>query len=135
MNELVNSGKQGITYNELTQKWLNSLVNDKKEELSERTFYRLRKDLESLFEVDIQPRNTTDNRYIVSQTEYYVFLGMFCRLITDNSQYRLSLDDLMLHVMGGMEISSEDKKTIEDIAFKLNRHAYETLHDLINDAS
>lgn len=135
MNELVNSGPCGISYSELSRKWLDSPVNDRGEDLSERTFYRLRKDLESLFDVDIKLKSTTDNRYIVTQTEYSMFLGLFCRMITDNSKYRPSLQDLMLQVMRGMEISTEEKKMIEEIAFKLNRLAYETLRDLIEEVN
>ena len=97
-------------------------------------FYRLRNELESLFDVEIKPKSTIDNSYIVSQTEYSIFLGMFCRLITDNSKYHPSLQDLMLQVISGMEITTEEKNLIEEIAFRLNRLAYETLRDLIDDA-
>lgn len=110
-------------------------MNEKKEELSERTFYRLRNELEDLFGVEIHIKSSLNNSYVVSQTEYSVFLGLFSRLITENSGYSLSLHDVMLHVMKGMEITVEEKQTIEEIAFKLNRLAYETLHDLIDEVN
>lgn len=131
MNELVNAGSAGISYKDLSRRWSTSPINDSGAQISERTFFRLRQDLQSLFDVDIDVKSHTDNRYVVSLAEHSVFIGMFCRLITANSESKPTLHDLMLHVMKGMEITTEEKQMIEDIAFKLNRIAYETLGGLI----
>lgn len=137
MNELVGAGSAGISSEELCNKWEKSEINDRCEAgpLTERTFYRLRRELESLFNIDILCTGGSENRYYINQTEYSVFLGMFSKLITDNVQYGSNLQQLFLQVIGGMEISAEDKATIEDIAFRLGRVAYETLGQLITEAN
>ena len=55
MNELVGAGNIRISSEVLCEKWRKSTINDRGEEgpLTERTFYRLRRDLESLFNVEI----------------------------------------------------------------------------------
>ena len=135
MNELVQAGSDGIGYKELNRRWSKATVNDKGDGISERTFYRLIGDLQSLFDVDIEIKGRLDNRYVVRHDERSVFLGMFSRLVTENSAFSPTLQELMLHVMNGMEITTEEKNAIEAIAFKLNRLAYETLHDLIDEVN
>ncbi|MDE6810307.1 MAG: hypothetical protein K2J42_09525 [Muribaculaceae bacterium] len=137
MNELVGAGHIGISSKKLCEKWQKSTINDRGEmgPLTERTFYRLRRDLETLFNVDILCSVGSEKRYYIDQTEYSVFLGMFSKLVTDNAQYGSNLKQLFFQVMSGMEISAEDKATIENIAFKLGKVAYETLGLLITEAN
>lgn len=137
MNELVEAGTSGISNEDLCKKWIKSEINDRKESgsLTERTFYRLRRDLESLFNVDILCTKDSEKRYYIEQPEYSVFLGMFSKLVTNNAQDGSNLQQLFLQVMSGMEISARDKETIENIAFKLGRVAYETLNHLIANAN
>lgn len=137
MNELVGAGHTGISSEELCEKWEKSEINDRRESgpLTERTFYRLRRDLESLFNTDIRCSGGSGKRYYVDQIEYSLFLGMFSKLVTDNAQYGSNLQQLYSQVMSGKEISAEDKATIENVAFKLGRVAYETLGLLITEAN
>lgn len=130
------AGSEGISRDTLCRKWEQSVCNDKKWEgpLTERTFYRLRNELESIFNVNILCSNDGDKRYWVERTEHSVFLGMFCKLVADNSNYATTLQNLFLQVVGGMEISAEDRRKVEDIAFTLNKEAYLTLKSLIDDA-
>ena len=137
INELVGAGSVGISSKELCEKWEKSTINDRREEgpLTERTFYRLRRDLESLFNVEILCSGNKEKRYYVEQTEYSVFIGMFSKLVIGNAKYGSNLQQLFFQVMNDMEISAEDKATIEQIAHKLGRVAYETLGQLITDAN
>lgn len=136
MNELVGAGETGISSEELCEKWERSEINDRRENgpLTERTFYRLRRDLESLFNVNILCTKDYEKRYYIEHTAYSVFLGMFSKLVTDNARFGPNLRQLFLQVMSGTEISAEDKAIIENIAFKLGRVAFESLGQLITDA-
>ncbi|MDE6552294.1 MAG: hypothetical protein K2K98_04955 [Muribaculaceae bacterium] len=136
MNELISASPVGITREELSRKWITSRFNDKKEpELPERTFFRLRKLLEDLFEVEIISRAVGGvNYYSVEQTDYSVFLGMLCGLVSDNSKRNLSLKDLMLQVLNDVEITEEEKRMLDDISFKIGKEAYECGRWLINEA-
>ena len=136
MNQLISSGTTGITREELSRKWSDSKFNDKKEtELPERTFFRIRKSLEELFEVEIISRTVGGvNYYSVEQTDYSVFLGMLCGLVSDNSKRNLSLKDLMLQVMNDVEITEEEKRMLDDISFKIGKESYECGRWLIDEA-
>lgn len=110
MNELVGAGNIRISSEVLCEKWRKSTINDRGEEgpLTERTFYRLRRDLESLFNVEILCSGDKEKRYYVEQTEYSVFIGMFSKLVIGNAQYGSNLQQLFFQGMSGMEISAED---------------------------
>ena len=63
MNEILAASSFGITRNEISDKWANSIKNDQNEtEISERTFHRIKNDLMELFECEIicnpLPRDT-----------------------------------------------------------------------------
>ena len=46
MNEILAASSFGITRNEISDKWANSIKNDQNEpEISERTFHRIKNDL------------------------------------------------------------------------------------------
>lgn len=136
MNELISAGPTGITREELSRKWMDSRFNDAKEpELPERTFFRIRKSLQELFEVEIICRISGGvKRYSVEQTDYSVFLGMLCGLVSGNSKRNLSLKDLMLQVLNDVEITEEEKRMLDDISFKIGKEAYECGKWLIKEA-
>lgn len=135
MNELINAQSHGISREELSRKWQYSKFNDSHEDgISERTFFRLRKDLQEIFEVDIVCSKDGNKRYSVAQTEYSIFLGMLCRMVTDNSSRTTSIQDLMLQVLQGMDITPEEKGMINDIAFRINKSSFETGELLIQAA-
>lgn len=132
MNELINSSPRGLTREELNRKWAVSHLNDKGEEtINERTFYRLRNDLQEIFEINIDCSTDGNKRYSVDQTEYSVFLGMLCRLVTDNSQHTIGIKDLLTQVMKNIDISDEEREMIDKMAFRLNRVGFECGEQLI----
>ena len=52
MNEILSASTPGISREELSDRWAYSSMNDNKEEgIPERTFHRIRRSLESVFEV------------------------------------------------------------------------------------
>ena len=135
MNELVKANSVGISRRKLSKRWAESLMNDNGErELSERTFYRLRNELESLFDVSIVCSRDGEKRYFLEQSEYSVFLGMLCQLVTGNSKHSMSIQDLLLHVMKDMDIPEDEKRMIDTIAFRLNKIPYATGEQLIDAA-
>ena len=135
LSELIESSPKGLTREELDRKWAVSTFNDKGEKkINKRTFYRLRDDLQEIFQIDIICSKDGNNRYYIEQTEYSVFLGMLCQLVTDNSKRNLSLKDLMLQVLNGVEITEDEKRMLDDISFKIGKEAYECGKWLIKEA-
>ncbi|MDE6072273.1 MAG: hypothetical protein K2G53_06945 [Muribaculaceae bacterium] len=135
MNELVAAKSHGISRDELNAKWKSSNFNDKKDtEIAERTFFRLINDLKEIFEVEIVCSKDGNQRYSVIQNGYSMALGMLCSLVTDNSSRSASIQDLMLHVLNGMDITPEEKEMINDIAFRINKSSFECGERLINAA-
>lgn len=132
MKELIESSPIGLSREELNRKWSVSTFNDKREEkINERTFYRLRDDLQEIFQIDILCSKDGNKRYYVEHTEYSDFIGMFCRLVADNSKNSIAIKDLMLNVMNGMAISDEERNMIDGMAFRLNRVGFECGERLI----
>lgn len=69
MNEILHSGFRGISRMELCSKWARSSMNDYPgEEISERTFHRMRRLLEDAFKVTID-NSKGSNRYRLSDDD------------------------------------------------------------------
>ena len=136
VNEIVSAGSHGVSLEELCASWETSRFNDKKGAgpLTERTFYRLRRDIESIFDININCTGGREKRYYAEDTDHSTFIRLFVGLITDKAKYDFYLDQLLLQVMKGNEITAKEKTTIEKIAFKLGRTAFEALGSLIKDA-
>lgn len=67
MKEILQSGAHGISRMELCSKWAVSSMNDHPgEEISERTFHRLRRLLEDAFQVTIECSKDGNQRYRLS---------------------------------------------------------------------
>lgn len=67
MREILQSSPYGITREELCSKWAISSMNDYPcEEISERTFHRIRRLLEDAFQVSIECSRDGSNRYRVA---------------------------------------------------------------------
>lgn len=58
-----------LTLIDKQHKWVNSTLNDRQEELPERTFSRYRRDTESLLNVDIQCDKRNGNIYFIANKE------------------------------------------------------------------
>ncbi len=134
VNELVGAKSYGVSYEDLSSRWQRSLLNDKKDErISERTFFRLRRDLESLFDINIEEFPPKKGRYRLEMTENSVLLSMLCKLVTDNSARGVGLDVLLAQVIEGREISVQAKRQIYEMAFRLNKASFLAGQQLITD--
>lgn len=63
MKEIMDASPRGITFNELASKWQNSYLNDLKGTLCDRTFLRIKKTLESTFDIEIKCDRKDESRY------------------------------------------------------------------------
>lgn len=70
MREILQSGACGISREALCSKWAASSLNDYPgEEISERTFHRLRRLLEEAFQVTIECSKDVNKRYRLSSAD------------------------------------------------------------------
>lgn len=131
MNEINMASTRGITREELSEKWENSAMNDYEEKsISERTFYRIRRLLESVFDVDIECEKGTELRYRISAD--YLEPGnssLLSLLLNKKESEKRSKPSYMLDIlnmiMSGKEIPSDDLQAMKSIAGKLNRIPYD----------
>ena len=116
MNEIIQASTRGITREELSNKWANSTSNDwTDKEIPERTFYRIRNMLQSVFDVDIECEFEED--YSCSYDEY------------DSSYYRELLEDAV-HEMKDEAV----KKLISEINEKIKAsNKFKGLELVVND--
>ena len=137
MNEINQASTRGITREELSEKWANSAMNDlKEEEIPERTFYRIRKMLQSVFEVDIECIKGAEPRYRVSSE--YLEPGsnnLLSLLLNKKETEKKTKPSYMLEIlnmlMTGREIPDEDATAVKAIAEKLNRVPFDCGKKLI----
>lgn len=131
MNEINMASTRGITREELSKKWANSAMNDYKEEtIPERTFYRIRNILQSVFEVDIICEKGAELRYRISSD--YLEPGsssLLSLLLNKKESEKIRkpsyILDLLNMIMTGKEIPSDDLQAMKSIAGKLNRIPYD----------
>lgn len=127
MNEIHRASTKGITREELSQKWADSAMNDWKEEgIPERTFYRIRNMLQSVFEVDIECIKCAEPRYRISSEDLEPGRGNLLSLLLNkkeeekNTKPSYMLDILNL-IMAGKDIPSNDMSVMKSIIDKLNK--------------
>lgn len=138
MNEFIQASTRGITRKELSEKWANSASNDwKDEEIPERTFYRIRNMLQSVFDVDIECIKGVEPRYRVSAQSMEPGCNNVLNLMLnkkkepdENSKPSYMLDILSL-IIAGKEIPIEDAKAVKAIATKLNRLPFDYGNQMI----
>lgn len=137
-NEFVTSYPKGISIKKLSEKWANSSMNDEKDpEITIRTFHRIRRAVESAFNIEIECIKGAEPRYRVS-SKYLEpgdnnLLNILLNNATkdkDNEQSKSAREILGL-VMSGSDIPEDDMEAIKGILTKLNRVAYETGLELI----
>lgn len=126
MKEIYLSSTRGISREELSKKWKNSAMNDSKEKnIPERTFYRIRNVLQSVFDVDIEclkgvpPRYRVSSEYLVPGSDNLLGLLLNKKESEQNSKPSSILDILSL-LMDGKDIPSDDMETIKSIMDRLN---------------
>lgn len=137
MNEIIQASTRGITREELSKKWANSTSNDwTDKEIPERTFYRIRNMLQSVFDVDIEcikgaePRYRVSSEYLEPGSSNLLSLLLNKKESENKSKPSYILDILNL-IMTGREIPDEDATAVKAIAEKLNRVPFDSGKQLI----
>lgn len=140
MNEILMASPSGITREELSRKWAYSAMNDSKEkEIPERTFYRIRNLLQSVFEVEIECSTGIEPRYRVSSDYLEPGCGNLLSLLmnkkeTEKKEKPSYILNILSLLMNGNEIPDNDMDAIKSIMQKLNRIPYESGMKLIESA-
>ena len=138
MNEIYQASTRGISREELSKRWASSAMNDEKEkEIPERTFYRIRNLLQSVFDVDIECIKGSEPRYRVSSEYLEPGNNNLLRLLLNKKDvekktkpsYILQILNL---IMTGQDIPNEEVKVVKEIAYKLNRIPFDCGKQLIS---
>lgn len=130
LKEFVNASPVGITHRELSNKWRHSSMNDDKEEgIAERTFHRIRRMVESTFDVDIECIKGAEPRYRISSDDLVPgnnsLLNLFLNKATAKEDNSKSIREILGLLMTGSDIPYEDMQHIKDIIHKLRKIPYE----------
>lgn len=123
MNEIVEaSANGGITRDDMNKKWVNSCKNDYDgEPITERTFYRIKANLEELFDCKIvcAPTskkysvnvNDTDNDY-----NNLTLLEILLRKVN-----RTSVNQILQMLIAGNDVPADDMRAARDLAAAVSR--------------
>ena len=145
-NEFVTSYPKGISITELSEKWPNSSMNDEKEpKIPERTFHRIRRAVESTFNIEIECIKGAEPRYRVS-SEYLepgdnsLLTLLLNKATKDNEESKSaeendqskSVKEILGLIMSGSDVPEDDMKSIKDIHKKLNIVSHEKGLELID---
>lgn len=126
MNEILAASSFGITRNEISDKWANSIKNDQNEtEISERTFHRIKNDLMELFECEIIC-NPTTMRYSVQipddfgSDEQLTLLGILL-MKEKKSRKDTTINEILQMLTVGNDIPNDDMRAARDLSSALSR--------------
>ena len=123
LNEFVKASSNGISMNELSDKWANSSMNDEKEPcIPERTFHRLRRNVESIFGVEIECVKGIEPRYRVSSNDLGPGDSKLYDLILNKAtkdEKSKSVREILGLILLGEDIPSGDMEAVKDIMHKL----------------
>lgn len=126
MNEILAASSFGITRNEISDKWANSIKNDQNEtEISERTFHRIKNDLMELFECEIIC-NPTTKRYSVQipddfgSDEQLTLLGILL-MKEKKSRKDTTINEILQMLTVGNDIPNDDMRAARDLSSVLSR--------------
>lgn len=126
MNEILAASSFGITRNEISDKWANSIKNDQKEtEISERTFHRIKNDLMELFECEIIC-NPTTKRYSAQipddfgSDEQLTLLGILL-MKEKKSRKDTTINEILQMLTVGNDIPNDDMRAARDLSSALRR--------------
>lgn len=126
MNEILAASSFGITRNEISDKWANSIKNDQNEtEISERTFHRIKNDLMELFECEIIC-NPTTKRYSVQipddfgSDEQLTLLGILL-MKEKKSRKDTTINEILQILTVGNDIPNDDMRAARDLSSALSR--------------
>lgn len=126
MNEILAASSFGITRNEISDKWANSIKNGQNEaEISERTFHRIKNDLMELFECEIIC-NPTTKRYSVQipddfgSDEQLTLLGILL-MKEKKSRKDTTINEILQMLTVGNDIPNDDMRAARDLSSALSR--------------
>lgn len=126
MNEILAASSFGITRNEISDKWANSIKNDQNEtEISERTFHRIKNDLMELFECEIIC-NPTTKRYSVQipddfgSDEQLTLLGILL-MKEKKSRKDTTINEILQMLTVGNDIPNDDMRAARDLSSASSR--------------
>lgn len=126
MNEILAASSFGITRNEISDKWANSIKNDQNEtEISERTFHRIKNDLMELFECEIIC-NPTTKRYSAQipddfgSDEQLTLLGILL-MKEKKSRKDTTINEILQMLTVGNDIPNDDMRAARDLSSALSR--------------
>lgn len=137
LKEFTDASPRGISAQELSDKWEYSSMNDEKEPgITERTFHRIRRAIESAFGVVIECVKGAEPRYRVASKDLEpgnnsllnLFLNKAEAKDNDNSK---SVREILGLIMSGSDIPSDDMEAVKDIMYKLRRVPYEYASQLL----
>lgn len=126
MNELITASPNGITQQELSDKWAISSKNDYKEPgLTPSTFHRIKNALKELFECEIIVNHTT-NQYSVEIPDDSVpdeQLTLLDMLLVKHRQPEKSnsINDILQMLTMGNDIPADDMRAARDLSLVLKR--------------
>lgn len=137
MREILQSGARGISREELCSKWAVSSMNDYPgDEISERTFHRIRRLLEGTFQVIIECSKDGNKRYRLSAEDLTPGRPSLLDLVlfkagdpankenTDRDNTS-SLQQIISILTAGSQLSIEDSKALEVVTSTVRRLPYE----------
>lgn len=126
MNEILAASSFGITRNEISDKWANSIKNDQNEtEISERTFHRIKNDLMELFECEIIC-NPTTKRYSAQipddfgSDEQLTLLDILL-MKEKKSRKDTTINEILQMLTVGNDIPNDDMRAARDLSSALSR--------------
>lgn len=123
MNEIVDASTYGgITRDDLNKKWVNSSKNDYDgKSITERTFYRIKGNLEELFDCEIFCSPAT-KKYSVNINDFdngcnnLTLLEILLRKVN-----RTSVSQIFQMLMGGNDVPADDMRAAHDLAAAISR--------------
>lgn len=127
LNEIINASSFGISLNELDRKWGNSRLNETKENgIPERTFLRIRRIIESVFDIEIECTKDLekgDNLYRLSQ-EYLEpgnnsVYGLLMNKLVSGDKNNPPLNEIWQLLITGTEVPQDALETIKSISKRL----------------
>lgn len=123
MNEIVEaSANGGITRDDMNKKWMKSCKNDYDgEPISDRTFYRIKGNLEELFDCKIvcspvSKKYSVDVKESDNDCNNLTLLEILLRKVN-----RTSVNQILQMLMAGNDVPSDDMRAVRDLAAAVSR--------------
>lgn len=131
LKEFADASPRGISAQELSDKWEYSSMNDEKESgITERTFHRIRRAIESTFGVVIECVKGVEPRYRVASKDLEPGDNSLLNLFLNKAEAKdddksKSVREILGLIMSGSDIPSRDMKDVKDIIYNLRRIPHE----------